>query len=190
MVEPYFTMLWSETIGSVTVGDDGACSKVKVVAGQFGEQGAPAPPPNSWAARQGSEVAIWTIEMQPGARLVLPAAPVGVNRTLYYFRGTGLRIDGHEIASQRAIRVAGDAELELVGGQDDGELLVLQGRPIGEPVVQYGPFVMNQPREIQQAMIDYQRTQFGGWPWPADGPVHAREDGRFAIHADGRREQP
>jgi quercetin 2,3-dioxygenase len=70
-----------------------------------------------------------------------------------------------------------------------GELLLLQGRPIGEPVAQYGPFVMNTPIELRQAFQDYQRTQFGGWPWPSNGPVHPREEGRFARHPDGRIER-
>jgi len=69
------------------------------------------------------------------------------------------------------------------------ELLLLQGRPIGEPVVQHGPFVMNAREEIVQAMRDYQRTRFGGWPWSASDPVHARQEGRFAKHADGRIER-
>ena len=67
---------------------------------------------------------------------------------------------------------------------------MLQGRPIGEPVAQYGPFVMNTRAEIEQAFADYRRTGFGGWPWPTDDPVTTREAGRFARHADGRVEAP
>jgi len=67
---------------------------------------------------------------------------------------------------------------------------VLQGRPIGEAVAQYGPFVMNTREEIQQAIDDYRRTGFGGWPWSADDPVHGAERGRFARHVDGRVEEP
>ena len=80
--------------------------------------------------------------------------------------------------------------LELVAGERPCQLLMLQGRPIGEPVAQYGPFVMNTDAEIQQAFADYRRTEFGGWPWGVPDPVHPRESGRFAKHADGRVEKP
>ena len=69
-------------------------------------------------------------------------------------------------------------------------MLLLQGRPIGEPVAQYGPFVMNTNDEIRQAMSDYQRTQFGGWPFDEEAPVHPRDAARFARHGDGRVEKP
>ena len=81
--------------------------------------------------------------------------------------------------------IQSDVAARLEAGDGECEVLLLQGRPIGEPVVNYGPFVMNTAAEIQQAMLDYRRTKFGGWPWPSDDPVHARADGRFAKHPDG-----
>ena len=73
-----------------------------------------------------------------------------------------------------------------MNGNEAAEFLLLQGRPISEPVVQYGPFVMNSQQEIEQAFADYSRTRFGGWPWPDPAPVHGRERGRFAAYADGQ----
>ena len=66
---------------------------------------------------------------------------------------------------------------------------MLQGRPIGEPVAQQGPFVMNTEAELHQAFADYRRTEFGGWPFASEDPHHGPDAGRFARHADGRVEQ-
>ena len=66
--------------------------------------------------------------------------------------------------------------------------MLLQGKPIDEPVVQHGPFVMNSKIEIQQAFNDYHQTQFGGWPWSKRDQVHDKSRGRFALHADGKLE--
>jgi hypothetical protein len=105
---------------------------------------------------------------------------------LYFFAGAKLEIEGRALSKHAAIEVAADRSVTLAAPDGEVEVLLMQGRPIGEPVAQYGPFVMNTRAELQQAFNDYQRTQFGGWPFGANDPVHARERGRFARHADGR----
>jgi redox-sensitive bicupin YhaK (pirin superfamily) len=188
--DPHFSMLWADQIPAYTASDGaGRTTVVTIVAGQLGDRQAPPPPPQSWAAQADSDVAIWTVKMAPHAEWTLPAAKPGSNRTLYLFRGASLSISGTTVTPMHGAELHADADVRLQNGAEEAEFLMLQGRPIGEPVVQYGPFVMTTPQEIQQAFADYQQTQFGGWPWPADGPVHAREEGRFAKHVDGRLER-
>jgi redox-sensitive bicupin YhaK (pirin superfamily) len=117
----------------------------------------------------------------------MPPARPGTNRTLYVFRGD-LRVGDRRIAQGTGVRLRPDAEVAL-SAEASADALVLQGRPIGEPVVQHGPVVMNTRAEIQQAFVDYQRTRFGGWPWPTEAPTHGRDEGRFARHADGHVEK-
>jgi hypothetical protein len=184
MAEPHFTMFWADTIPVVR--DGGA--EITVVAGGLGDVKPPSPPPHSWASRPESDVAIWTITLTPNATWTIPAARAGTNRTVYVFRGGTVGFGDRPVELGHVVALAGELPVTLTAGESGAELLLLQGRPIGEPVVQYGPFVMNSQQEIQQAFMDYRRTQFGGWPWPVDGPVHGREAGRFAKHVDGRRE--
>ena len=189
MVDPYFTMFWEDTIQIVDIVDDvGLHSAIQVVAGTFGTATAPKPPPNSWASRTEADIAIWNIQSEANANLTLPPAKKGTNRVLYFFTGTELSINGQLCSVGHAIQVDPTKELLLENGDAAAEVLVLQGRPIGEPVAKYGPFVMNTQQELQQAFQDYQRTQFGGWPWKGRDPAHGLE-GRFAVHADGKVEQ-
>ena len=190
MVAPYFSMQWNERIPRQSFVDDaGRATRITIIAGGVDGMRALPPPPSSWAARADADLAIWTLVMAPGARFTLPPASPGTNRTLYFFRGRGLKVGERELPHYVGVRLRAEVEAPLENGPDEGELLLLQGRPIGEPVAQYGPFVMNTQSELQQAFTDYRRTQFGGWTWPSDGPVHPRERGRFAIHADGTVEE-
>jgi quercetin 2,3-dioxygenase len=186
MVDPHFSMLWTERIPKRIV--DG--TEVTVVAGRLGDVEPPPAPPKSYAARQDGDVAIWTIKMAPRSRWSIPASRPGTNRTLYFFRGTSVVIGGESLARHAAVELDREVEVDIENGPDESEFLFLQGRPIGEPVVQYGPFVMNSRDEIQQAFRDYQLTGFGGWPWGSDEPVFPRSEGRFARHADGHMERP
>jgi quercetin 2,3-dioxygenase len=187
LVAPYFTMLWDRTIPRI----EAPGVLVRAIAGKLGDATLPSPPPSSWASRDEADVAIWTIHLQPGASWTVPPARPGTNRTLFLFRGHAT-IAGQAFATDHGVQVRPGAAIPIVAGNEAGnevELLVLQGKPIGEPVAQHGPFVMNTRQEIQQAFLDYQRTRFGGWPWPSDDPVHPRTEGRFARHADGRIER-
>jgi redox-sensitive bicupin YhaK (pirin superfamily) len=198
MCEPHFTMLWAQDIPHRFFDSgDGKVTEVAVIAGRLA---APAeadavdaaeplpPPPDSWAAQAEADVAIWTLRMAPGARWRLPAAAsAAARRRLYFFAGSSVSVAGQAIAQHAAIELQAARAVELVNtGTDVAEFLLLQGRPIGEPVAQYGPFVMNTEAELRQAFEDYRRTEFGGWPWPEPGPVHGPERVRFARHADGR----
>ena len=191
LVDAHFTMLWDDAIPRHTVTDaDGRTVVVTVVAGTLAGLTPPPPPPRSYASRPEAEVAIWNLRMDPGASFELPAATAdGVIRTLYLYEGDGVRIASHDLPASTAAVLRTDRPVLLTAGDTPVEALVLQGRPIGEPVAQYGPFVMNTRAEIEQAFEDYRRTEFGGWPWPADGPVHGTDPARFARHADGREER-
>jgi quercetin 2,3-dioxygenase len=191
MAAPHFTMLWAHAIPHRIWADaDGRATEVACIAGRppgDSAAGPPAPPPDSWASRPESDVAIWTLTMEPGARWTLPAARGdGTLRKLYFFRGESVAIDGTDVAQSAAIELRATRPVELINGASRAEFLLLQGRPIGEPVAQYGPFVMNTRQELEQAFEDYRRTEFGGWPWPDNAPVHGSKRERFAKHADGR----
>ncbi len=188
LTDPYFTMLWDHDVPRVATTDpDGRSAEVAVIAGRLGTVDPPPPPPNSWASRPEADVAIWLIRLDAGASWAMPAAtgpdPV---RTLYCFEGTGLDVDGTTIGADTAAVLEPHREVVLTAGAEEVQCLLLQGRPIGEPVERYGPFVMNTRDELEQAFTDYRATEFGGWPWPADDPVHPRTQGRFARHADGQ----
>ncbi len=202
MVKPHFTMFWSDAVPRVQVLDsEGRATDVAVIAGRLAaapdgsgvtDAQIPAPPPDSWAAEDSADVAIWTLRMAPGARWTLPAAAgAGTQRSLYFFKGDAVRVDGQRVDSHAALQLRATLAVELVNeGSSSAEFLMLQGKPIGEPVVQYGPFVMNTEAEIHQTLADYRRTEFGGWPWGDSAPVHGDAPERFARHPDGREERP
>lgn len=189
MVEPHFKMFWKESIPN-HVHTDAANKKtvVEVIAGHLEKSQAPTPPPDSWAADATHEVAVWNIKMEAGATFTIPKASTGVNRTIYFYEGKDLTVAGTTITNYHAIELQADVDIELKASEETS-ILLLQGKPIGEPVMQYGPFVMNTKQEINEAFEDYHKTQFGGWPWPRYDQVHARDKNRFAKYADGKLEE-
>ena len=125
---------------------------VRPIAGSF--EGASGP------ARTFTPMQVWDVQLKAGHTVTLPA-PEGHTTVPLVYQGRVKTADGQE---------AGDAEMIVYerAGQGvqltalaDTTLLWLCGEPIDEPVVGYGPFVMNTPQEIQQAFVDFQSGKMG-----------------------------
>lgn len=189
MVEPHFKMFWKESIKNLTFEDTNKKKTVvEVIAGELDSKTAPVPPPDSWANNQDNEVAIWNFSMETGATFTLPKASKGVNRTIYFYEGDSIKVEETTIEKYHAVKLLADVKVTITAGNTPIKILLLQGKPISEPVIQYGPFVMNTKQEIHDAFEEYHKTQFGGWPWPQQGQVHDRKLSRFAKYADGTKE--
>jgi redox-sensitive bicupin YhaK (pirin superfamily) len=191
LADPSFTMFWDLYLPRRRFTDaNGRTTTVTVNGGALDGESPLPPPPHSWAADPNADLAIWSIAMEDGAVwTVPPARGAETVRALHLFAGAGVKVGDRPITGSAAIRVHADQPVTIEAVNGPIEILLLQGRPIGEPVAQHGPFVMNTQAELQQAFNDYRRTQFGGWPWPEHAPVHPRDAGRFAKHADGRVER-
>ena len=189
-VPPSFAMYWRDDIPKITLADQAnRRTELTLVAGSYGTTKAPKPPQHSWASEATSDLAIWTFKMDAKARFTIPKTGAGVNRSLYLMRGEGLQIASRSVPNMRLIALDPTLDATLTNGNAPSELLMLQARPIGEPIARHGPFVMNTREEIMQAYQDYRRTGFGGWPWKDDAPVHGSEDKRFARRPDGSVEE-
>lgn len=194
MSAPAFKMLWdSQTPTYRQTATNGAHAEVRIIAGMYSPVDGHSPPlipaspaPESWAADPANDVAIWDISLEPGTAIVLPPAVAGAaRRTLYYHMGDGLRVESEEQPEKHLIEVVARSTLRLEnGGGGTVRCILLQGVPIGEPVVAHGPFVMTTYAEIERANQDFRTTQFGGWPWDERGPVHAPSESRFARYPD------
>lgn len=186
MVEPHFKMLWKEEIPIVEHKDEeGRSTSIDVIAGHINGVQAPDPTPNSWAANPENAVGVFTVKMDAHAKWTLRKTAAEANRSFFYYRGQSLTIAGKSTPVDRMIIAKADEDILIENGATDSYLLILEGRPINEPVVQHGPFVMNTAEEIRETMKEYGKTQFGGWPWNEKEVAHPRDKGRFALHSDG-----
>mmetsp|Transcript_21900 Transcript_21900/g.35254 ORF Transcript_21900/g.35254 Transcript_21900/m.35254 type:complete len:371 (+) Transcript_21900:326-1438(+) len=186
MVEPDFEMQWAEEVKVWQSADEKA--RVIVWAGEFdGVKSGGTPPKNSWANEKDGNVGVYHISLDNGGVVEIPATKgPKMNRYIYLVEGQTVEVDGTVVKkdSNRVVLCEVDPALPITLkgiSSTPSEFLVLEGRPIEEPVAQHGPFVMNSQDEIAKAFQDYQQTKFGGWPWKEDAVIHPREKGRFAL---------
>ncbi|MGA2530177.1 MAG: pirin family protein [Acidimicrobiales bacterium] len=142
-----------------TTGDGGAL--IRLIAGDLGGQVGP--------GSTFTPITMVHATISPGARLQLPWR-ADFNALAYVLAGNGSVGDGRRPVHLGQLVVYGPGNaLTITADQTQGtggnfEVLLLGGRPIGEPVVHYGPFVMNTREEIIQAMDDYQAGRLGTVP--------------------------
>ena len=189
MVEPHFKMLWHENIPEINhVDDTDKTTVIQLIAGSLHGQDALEPTPNSWAANPNNAVGVYTVKMQAGATWTLPHTIAKANRSIFFYKGENIIIEDQSIPTHHVLELDAAQDFVIQNGSQESYFLILEGNPIGEPVAQHGPFVMNTQEEIKEAMRDYGRTQFGGWPWAEREVVHSRDKGRFALHSNGQEE--
>jgi len=187
MVEPSFKMFWAEDLPT----HEASGTEVALIAGNLpGFNPPPAPPPDSYASEPTSDVMVLTLKIPAGSSWTLPAyvggGTAGLSRNAYIHTGKMTKVGDQMISGQKRLKLHPDVDTQFTAIEDAIEVLILQGRDIGEPVVQHGPFVGNSRDDISKAFRDYQATGFGGWPWPSDSLAHDRHRQRFAQYADGR----
>jgi len=132
------------------------------------------------------------IELEAGGSFTIPAAKGGAdtNRCIYTVDGGQMTVGTQEITEKSHITLNAEVPAPIKNNSSRKvAILMLQGKPIKEPVAQHGPFVMNTQAEIRQCFEDYRKTQFGGWPWPQDAMTFPHGDGRFAL-INGKKEFP
>jgi redox-sensitive bicupin YhaK (pirin superfamily) len=100
------------------------------------------------------------IQMQPNTRYTLPV-PAELSGFVYLFEG-GARLPNEPLNLAEAAELDGGDQVDLQAGMGGARLLIVAAKAIGEPIAQYGPFVMNTHDEIEQAISDYQANRLTG----------------------------
>ena len=150
MAKPGYQTLLNTEIPSVDLAD--GAGRVRVIAGEFEGQRGP--------ARTFTPVDVWDVRLQAGGKTQL-RVPEGRTLALIVLHGT-VQVNGSQLAREGELvcfeRAGSDVAVEA---NNDAILLLLSGEPIDEPIVGYGPFVMNTAQEINEAIRDFNSGKFG-----------------------------
>ncbi len=128
--------------------------EIRVIAGEFEQGGTKVAGPIGGLSTQPQ---YFDLRLPAGATARVPT-PLAHNTFLYVYEGdAAVGDDAKALPFRSAGLLTPGGYVDVKAGERGAKLLLLSGKPIGEPVVQYGPFVMNTREEIEQAVVDYQR---------------------------------
>lgn len=139
-------------IPNVTLANGG---RVKVIAGTFAQNGVATAGPIQGVS---TDPLYFDIELPAGSIFRYPLA-TEYNAFVYPFEGS-IAVDSQELATHHAGILSPGEAVEVAARSPTSRFILLAGRPLNEPIVQYGPFVMNTRAEIEQAIEDYQNGAF------------------------------
>jgi quercetin 2,3-dioxygenase len=155
MSAPRYQTLLKAQIPQIDLAD--GAGSVRVIAGSFAGSGGP--------AHTFSPLNVWDVRMQ-GGRHASITLPEGHTTAIAVLRGS-VTVNGSRRAGDAELLVLDRAGVQVhIEAAADSTLLLLSGAPIAEPIVGYGPFVMNSRQEIEAAVKDFQRGKFGRMPVP------------------------
>ncbi|MEB6337021.1 pirin family protein [Serratia rhizosphaerae] len=160
MAAPGYQTLLNQAIPQVPLADD--AGQVRVIAGNFDGHAGP--------ARTFSPLNVWDMKLNAGHRTELTVTE-GHTLALVILHGAVLVNDEQIVRETQMVRLDRAGDSITVEANNDVSLLLLSGEPIDEPIVGYGPFVMNSETEIQQAFHDFNSGEFGVMP-----PVEAQQE--------------
>ncbi|CAM5297504.1 pirin family protein [Eoetvoesiella caeni] len=150
MAVPGYQAILNGDIPAIALPDN--AGTVRVIAGEFAEQSGP--------ARTFSPMHVWDLRLNQGSINELDV-PEGWSTALIVLRGTVL-VNGSTVARESQMAVLEQAGSQVtIEANNDAVVLLISGEPIDEPIVGYGPFVMNSQEEIAQAMEDFNSGRFG-----------------------------
>ena len=154
LAAPGYQLLASDTIPTISLANE--AGTLRVIAGDYLG--------NTGAARTFTALDVWDLRLNKGKVIGLPTKS-GRNVGLVMLKGS-LFVDGHTALNEGELMIldATDSNVLLEATTDEALVLLLSGDPIDEPVVGYGPFVMNTSQEINEAINDFNSGKFGRIP--------------------------
>ena len=150
LAAPGYQTLLDAEIPSVALADE--AGRVRVIAGEFDGHRGP--------ARTFTAMDVWDVRLNAGKATTF-SLPEGRTLALVVLKGTVL-VNGSAVTREaQMVTLARDGHEVTLEANSDATVLLLSGEPIDEPIVGYGPFVMNTQEEISQAVVDFNSGKFG-----------------------------
>ncbi|HEX2113609.1 MAG TPA: pirin family protein [Alphaproteobacteria bacterium] len=147
MIEPRYQEFAPEAIPEATIDGVG----VRVIAGRFGDVEGP-------VRAVATEPLYLDIALSPNAAVDVPVTS-GHAAFAYVFKGA-VEIAGRRVQRGELAVIGDGTAVSIRAGAEAGRLILLAGRPLREPIAKYGPFVMNTPQQIREAIADFSEGRF------------------------------